>query len=285
MLKIETLETGYGLRTVLHGVSLELVPGELVALIGPNGSGKSTLLRAISGLLPLRAGSIEVDGQAINHMNEGQRARKLAVVPQARNLPPAFSAREVVAMGRTPYLNWLGQLSASDETLIEEAMRQTDTLDYANRLVGELSGGEQQRLLLARALVQQTPYLLLDEPTTHLDLQFQIGLMERIHSLAHPTIRGGQACPKIESGQTKPGASEATPRAVLIAVHDLNLALEFADRVALLVKGELLRLGSPADVLQPELLSQVYDVPLTLLRDPNNGQSALLPKIHRTPVL
>jgi iron complex transport system ATP-binding protein len=261
MLTVEQIQTGYSARTVLHGVSLKLEPGELVALIGPNGSGKSTLLRAISGLLPLQHGSIVVDGQDIVHMNEGQRARKIAVVPQARNLPPAFSAREVVAMGRTPYLNWLGQLSASDEALIEEVMRQTDTLDYASRPVGELSGGEQQRLLLARALVQQTPYLLLDEPTTHLDLQFQIGLMERIHQLAHP------------------GTSALPTRAVLIAVHDLNLALEFADRVALLVKGEILHLGTPADVLQPELLSQVYDVPLTLLRDPNNGQTALLPKI------
>jgi iron complex transport system ATP-binding protein len=155
---------------------------------------------------------------------------------------------------------------------------------------------------LARALVQQTPYLLLDEPTTHLDLQFQIGLMERIHSLAHPEYKGGQAHPKIEGGQTHPkieggqahpkieggqahtDASGATPRAVLIAVHDLNLALEFADRVALLVKGELVRLGNPLDVLQPELLSQVYDVPLTLLRDPNNGQSALLPKTSRNSI-
>jgi ABC-type cobalamin/Fe3+-siderophores transport systems, ATPase components len=269
MLTIDSIQTGYGEHTVLHGVSLELAPGELVALIGPNGSGKSTLLRAVSGLLPLQGGSIQVDGQSVAHLNEEKRARKLAVVPQARNLPPAFSAKEVVAMGRTPYLNWLGQLSAGDEALIEEAMRQTDTLDYANRLVGELSGGEQQRLLLARALVQQTPYLLLDEPTTHLDLQFQIGLMERIHALSHVPV----TLQKTQSA-----------RAVLIALHDLNLALEFADRVALLVKGKLMCLGKPSEVLHADLLSQVYNVPLTLLRDPNNGQTALLPKTNnRTP--
>jgi iron complex transport system ATP-binding protein len=261
MLKVEQIYTGYDKRIVLHGVSLELEPGELVALIGPNGSGKSTLLRSISGLLPLQQGRIEVDGDEVSQLNESQRARKIAVVPQARNLPPAFSAREVVAIGRTPYLNWLGQLSANDETLIDQAMRQTDTLDYAGRPVGELSGGEQQRLLLARALVQQTPYLLLDEPTTHLDLQFQIGLMAHIHELAHPA---------------DPGLST---RAVLIAVHDLNLALEYADRVVLLVEGKIIHLGTPAEVLQPELLSQVYGVPLTLLRDPNNGQTALMPKL------
>ena len=260
MLKVAQIETGYGTKTILHGVSLELEPGELVALIGPNGSGKSTLLRAISGLLPLQHGKIEIDEQDVSRMNENQRARKIAVVPQARNLPPAFSAREVVALGRTPYLNWLGQLSVSDEALIEETMRQTDTLDFANRLVGELSGGEQQRLLLARALVQKTPYLLLDEPTTHLDLQFQISLMQHIRRLAHPD----------------PGTDSS--RAVLVAVHDLNLALEFADRVALLVKGDLLKCGLPTEVLKPDLMSQVYNVPLALLRDPNNGQVALLPK-------
>jgi iron complex transport system ATP-binding protein len=262
MLTISHIKTGYEKHTVLQDVSLTLEHGQLTALIGPNGSGKSTLIRTLSGLLPLQYGTIEVDGLAIDQLNENQRAQKIAVVPQARNLPPAFSGREVVSFGRTPYLNWLGQISTSDEVIIEAAMRQTDTLEFANRLVGELSGGEQQRLLLARALVQQTPYLLLDEPTTHLDLQFQIGLMERIHQLAHPAV------------------NEGSPRAVLVAVHDLNLALEFADKVAVLVKGELIHYGTPADVLRPELLSEVFDVPLTLLRDPNNGQTAILPKIH-----
>ena len=260
MLNVSHIKTGYGPRVVLDDVSLTLEPGQLVALIGPNGAGKSTLIRAISGLLPLDRGSIEVDGQDVHTLNENLRARKIAVVPQARNLPPAFTAREVVAMGRTPYLNWLGTLSESDNAIIDEAMLQTDTLEFNSRLVSELSGGEQQRLLLARALVQQTPYLLLDEPTSHLDLQFQISLMERVHRLAHPDGKG-------------------TPRAVLAAVHDLNLALEFADQAALLVKGQVLLFGEPSDVLQPEVLSQVYNVPLALLRDPNNGQTAILPKV------
>lgn len=260
MLNVSHIKTGYGPRVVLDDVSLTLEPGQLVALIGPNGAGKSTLIRAVSGLLPLAQGCIEVDGQDVHTLNENQRARKIAIVPQARNLPPAFTAREVVAMGRTPYLNWLGVLSDSDNVIIDEAMRQTDTLEFNNRLVSELSGGEQQRLLLARALVQQTPYLLLDEPTSHLDLQFQISLMERVHRLAHPDGQG-------------------TPRAVLAAVHDLNLALEFADQAALLVKGQVLLFGDPAEVLQPDVLSQVYNVPLALLRDPNNGQTAILPKI------
>ena len=259
MLKVERINVGYGSKIVLHEVSFELQPGELLALIGPNGSGKSTLLRAISGVLPLRTGSLQVDGKEVSQMSDQQRARKIAVVPQARNLPPAFSAREVVALGRTPYLNWLGQISSADEAKIQEAMQATDTLDLAERMVSELSGGEQQRLLLARALVQQTPLLLLDEPTTHLDLQFQYSLMQRIHRLAHPDM------------------GNIAARAVLVALHDLNLALEYADRVALLVNGRVTRLGRPAEILLPEVLSEVYNVPLTLMKDSQTGRTAILP--------
>jgi iron complex transport system ATP-binding protein len=260
MLNVEQIEVGYNEKIILRGVSFSLVPGEVLALIGPNGSGKSTLIRAVSGVLPLISGSIRVDGREIGQIHDQERARLIAVVPQARNLPSAFTAREVVALGRTPYLNWLGQLSEGDKFKIDEAMRQTDTLEFTDRLVNELSGGEQQRLLLARALVQQTPLLLLDEPTTHLDLQFQYGMMQQVFKLAHP----------VESGQPA--------RAVLVALHDLNLAFEYADKVALLVKGRITHFGTPEEVLQPEILSHVYNVPLVQLRDPLNGKIALLPK-------
>jgi len=259
MLKIEQLQAGYGNKTILHGVNLTLQPGELLALIGPNGSGKSTLLRAVSGVLPIESGSLTINNKEVSHMTDQERARLVAVVPQARNLPSAFTGKEVVSLGRTPYLNWLGQFSDKDEALIMEAMRQTDTLEFAERRINELSGGEQQRLLLARALVQQTPILLLDEPTTYLDLQFQYGLMKRIHTLAHPPKENGPA------------------RAVLVALHDLNLAFEYADQVALLVKGQIIKTGAPLDVLTPEILSQVYNIPLTRLHDAASGKTALFP--------
>ncbi len=259
MLKVASLYAGYGKKTILQGVDLTLQPGELMALIGPNGSGKSTLLRAISGVLPLSSGSVTIEGKSVQGMNELERARRIAVVPQARNLPPAFTGKEVVSLGRTPYLNWLGQLSAEDNDLIAAAMSETDTLAFAERSISELSGGEQQRLLLARALAQQSPLMLLDEPTTFLDLQFQYGLMKHISDLAHPTNGG------------------LSPRAVLIALHDLNMAFQFADRVALLVNGQIVKVGTPQEMLDSELLSQTYKVPLTLLRDPTSGRSALLP--------
>jgi iron complex transport system ATP-binding protein len=260
MLRVDQIQVGYNEKIVLRGVSFDLQPGELLAVLGPNGSGKSTLVRAVSGVLPLRAGSIRVNGRDIAQIHDQERARLIAVVPQARNLPSAFTAREVVALGRTPYLNWLGSISQSDRELIDEVMRQTDTTEFADRLINELSGGEQQRLLLARALVQQTPLLLLDEPTTHLDLQFQYGLMQRIHKLAHP------------------GSSGQSARAVLVTLHDLNLAYEYADKVALLVKGQITHFGSPEEVLTPEILSAIYNVPLVQLKDPTNGKVALLPK-------
>ena len=260
MLNVDNIETGYNNRIVLHGVSFNLQPGELLAVIGPNGSGKSTLIRALSGVLPLHTGSIRVDGRDIGQIPDQDRAQLIAVVPQARNLPSAFTAREVVALGRTPHLNWLGQLSQSDNALIDEAMQQTDTAGFADSLANELSGGEQQRLLLARALVQQTPVLLMDEPTTHLDLQFQYGLMKHIHALAHPLDPAN------------------APRAVLVALHDLNLAYTCADKVALLVRGKITHFGSPEEVLRPEILSEVYNVPMVQLKDPHNGKIAFLPK-------
>jgi iron complex transport system ATP-binding protein len=259
MLSVESLHAGYGKKNILKGANLTLQPGEMMALIGPNGSGKSTLLRVISGVLQPESGSVKIDGKVVHSMNEQERARKIAVVPQARNLPPAFTGKEVVSLGRTPYLNWLGQLSEEDDAIIAEAMGQTDTLGFADSPINELSGGEQQRLLLARALVQQSPLMLLDEPTTFLDLQFQYGLMKHIRDLAHP-----------------PSANQS-PRAVLIALHDLNMAFQFADRIALLVKGQIIKMGTPQEMLDDvELLSQVYRVPLTLIEDVRNGRAALL---------
>lgn len=259
MLSVESIHAGYGKKNILKGIDLTLQPGEMMALIGPNGSGKSTLLRVISGVLHPESGSVKIDGKAVHSMNEQERARKIAVVPQARNLPPAFTGKEVVSLGRTPYLNWLGQLSDEDEAIIAAAMRQTDTLSFADSPINELSGGEQQRLLLARALVQQSPLMLLDEPTTFLDLQFQYGLMKHIRDLAHPQ------------------RVDQSPRAVLIALHDLNMAFQFADRIALLVKGQIIKMGTPQEMLDADLLSEVYKVPLTLVQDANSGRAALLP--------
>ncbi len=247
MLEAQGLSVSYpihndGSREVLHGVSLKLEPGRILGLIGPNGAGKSTLVRALSGVVPLQAGQVLVNGLPLGQLKPNQRARWVAVVPQARTLPPAFTGWETVALGRTPHLNWLGQISAQDEERIRQVMERTNTLELADRPVGEMSGGEQQRLLIARALAQAAPILLLDEPTSHLDLQYQYGLLDLVHDLAH------------QDGL-----------AVLLALHDLNLVARYADRVALLVGGRLQAIGTPAEVLDAPLLSRAYHIPLEVV--------------------
>jgi iron complex transport system ATP-binding protein len=254
MLKIEGLSVSYGPRRVLHSVSLEVQSGQVMALIGPNGAGKSTLVRAVSGVIPVQAGNVSAQAADLLAMPAMQRARFLAVVPQAVSMPPAFTAWETVLLGRTPYLNFLGQISEKDEQIARLALQRVDALELAERRVGELSGGEQQRVLLARALAQSTPILLLDEPTVHLDLQHQVSLMETVCRLAH-----------------------TDNLAVLVALHDLNLAARYADRVALLVAGEVKAVGSPRQVLTPELISAAYHLLVRVVQHPFEDVPLVLP--------
>jgi len=257
MLNIENLSVSYGSRPVLQNISLQVNSGEMVALIGPNGAGKSTLIRSISGVVPASSGKVWADGQELSSLSPMQRARLLAVVPQAAALPPAFSVWETVRMGRTPYLNFLGQTSEADDEKVRYALQRVDALALSERRIGELSGGEQQRVLLGRALAQSTPILLLDEPTAHLDLQYQVHLLELVQRLArHDNL------------------------AVLLAVHDLNLAARYADQVVLLVDGKIKAAGTPQDVLTPELISAAYHLPVQVVPHPFADTPLVLPDVH-----
>lgn len=256
MLQVEGLCVNYGDRPVLKNIGFQVQPGKILSLIGPNGGGKTTLIRAISGVVPLCAGRVCVEGSDLSRMTTAERARRLAVVPQARNLPPAFTGWELVALGRTPHLNWLGQISPKDEERVRFALERARAQDLADRRVGDLSGGEQQRLLLARALAQEAPLLLLDEPTTHLDLQYQIGLLDEVQRLAQ------------QDGIT-----------VVVALHDLNLVSRYSDQVVLLVNGQLRAEGTPEAVLNPELLGEVYHLPLQVLNNTASGKPVILPAI------
>jgi iron complex transport system ATP-binding protein len=254
MLKIENLSVSYAQRRVLHAVSLDVQSGQVLALIGPNGAGKSTLVRAVSGVIPVLAGKVQADGVDLLSLPAIQRARYLAVVPQAISMPPAYTVWETVLLGRTPYLNFLGQVSEKDKQIARLALQRVDALDLADRHVGELSGGEQQSILLARALTQSTPILLLDEPTVHLDLQHQVNLMETICRQAH-----------------------SDNLAVLVALHDLNLAARYAERVVLLVAGEVKAAGSARQVLTPELISDAYHLPVRVVPHPFEDVPLVLP--------
>jgi iron complex transport system ATP-binding protein len=255
MLKIQNLSVSYSSRPVLKNINLAVKKGETLALLGPNGSGKSTLLRAISGILPAVQGTISLADHALNTLSPAERARWISVVPQNASLPAAFTAWETVLLGRTPYINFLGKISARDEAIARCALEKVDALALAERCMGELSGGEQQRVLLARALAQAAPILLLDEPTTYLDLQHQMSLLNLVQKLAHD--------------------EELT---VIIALHDLNLAARYADRIALLVDGQIKALGTARQVLRAEVIAEAYRWPVKVIDHPFLDSLLILPE-------
>jgi len=256
MLQIQNLTVAYGKHVALQDVSLAVASGEMLAVIGPNGAGKSTMVRAISGLQPLKSGKVLLGEQKtpLHSLSAIETARLLAVVPQARELPGAFTVYETILLGRTAYLGWMGKSQARDHAQVEWALKRTQLTDLAQRQVGALSGGEQQRVLLARALVQSAPILLLDEPTTNLDLQHQSSLLNLVRELA------------IEK-----------QLAVIVVLHDLNLASLYCDRVALVVNGRLQAIGSPQEVLTSQNMTQTFQVPIEVISHPAYGTPLILP--------
>jgi iron complex transport system ATP-binding protein len=256
MLSIKDLKVAYGARAVLRDISFEVHPGEILALIGPNGAGKSTFIRAVSGVIPIVSGSINAMGQDLSKLSSSQRAKLLSVVPQARQLGGAFTVEQAVMMGRTPYMSWLGHEGETDKATVRMALKQTDLDGFSDRHIADLSGGEQQRVLLARALAQSTPILLLDEPTNHLDLQHQVDLLKLIKRLA--------------------AEKQLT---VVMALHDLNLVSFFADRTALLVDGELTSIGKTKDVLNAEQISTAYHTKVDIVHHPVTEAPIIIPDI------
>lgn len=243
MLEARKLSVTLDNVNVLKEISFKVKRGSILTIIGPNGAGKTTLLRSISGLIPINRGTVYLDGHKLVNQSAMERARLMATVPQAASLPPAFLVRDLVMLGRTPYLNWLGQTSKVDEEIAHEALQQTHALSLIDRKIDQLSAGEQQRVLLARALAQTTPILLMDEPTTHLDLKYQVELLQLTRNLT-----------------TKKGLM------TLLVLHDLNLASRWADQIMILDKGHMAAAGSPKEVLRDDLLSAVYQIPIRVNR-------------------
>ncbi len=254
MLKLDELTVAYGDHLALSGITLEVAPGEILAIIGPNGAGKTTLIRAVSGVIPIKSGTVYSDGHDLSALSTSQRARLLAVVPQARPLGGMFTVEQTILMGRTAYMGWLGQPDDDDLDITRLAMQRTKMTHLAERRIAEISGGEQQRALLARALAQTTPILLLDEPTNHLDLRHQMNILSLVRELA------------IEQNL-----------AVLMAMHDLNLVSFFADRVALFVDAELKTLGTLQEVLTEENITAAYQTPVQVIPHPDSGMPLILP--------
>jgi iron complex transport system ATP-binding protein len=257
-LALENLSVRYprSAENAVTDVSLRVSGGEFVALAGPNGCGKTTLLRAASGVLaPLEGRATAGDvTRSIHLLSPAQRARLLAVVPQMAGLPAGYSVREAVMLGRISFHGWFGPETDRDRESVQSALRAVGLASTADRPVDTLSGGMQQRVLIARALAQEAPILLMDEPTAHLDIRFQIETL----SLLHRFVRGKGF-------------------AIVAAMHDLNLAARFADRIVLLSRGRLVRSGVPADVLTEEILSALYDHPMRVIPHPHYGYPLVLP--------
>lgn len=247
-LSVERITCRYGARTVLEGFSLEVAPGEFLAVAGPNGSGKSTLVRAIAGTLPLAGGRIRLGQRDLARTPARERARLLAVVAQETAVEFDFAAEEIVMMGRLPHLRRFQGERQQDRTAVRESMERTDTWQLCDRLITGLSGGERQRVLVARALAQEPRLLLLDEPTAHLDIAHQVELLDLVRRLNR------------EQGVT-----------VITVLHDLNLAALYASRLLMIKEGRMVAEGSPRTVVTEANVAAVFGSRVRVLSHPVEG--------------
>jgi iron complex transport system ATP-binding protein len=252
-IEMNDVSLGYGRQAVLQDVSLRVGPREMVGLIGPNGCGKSTIIRALSHIINPLSGRITVDGRDIAGLSRQELAHLIGVVPQLPILPSAFTAFEIVLMGRNPHLGFLQYEGHKDIAIAWQAMEKTGTQSFAERRIRELSGGEIQGLLIARALAQETKAILLDEPTANLDIGRQIEILDLIR-----------------------GMCTESNLAVLAALHDLNLAAQYCDRLVLLHDRRVYAEGTPWEVITSDNISRVYGAESSVYSHPVNGLPCVL---------
>ncbi len=235
MIELKNVSAGYRDTPVLHDITLSFQPGQVLALVGPNGSGKSTLLRTALGLLPGSAGQILLDGQALSSLSPRQIARKAAFLTQNRTAP-SITAQRMVLHGRFPYLSYPRRYQPGDYAIARDALQRADAGALAQRPMTELSGGQRQKVYLAMAIAQQTQTVLMDEPTTYLDIAHQFRVMDMARELA-------------QEG-----------KAVVLVLHDLPLAMEHAHRIAVLEQGRIVGLGTPEEIYQSGILDRVFHI-------------------------
>lgn len=254
MIEVEKLECRYDGHRVLHGIELHVEQGEVLAIVGPNGAGKSTLLKAMSGIIPVHSGRIVLNGRNIKKLSPRALARHMAYAPQQINVELPITVEQTVSMGRIPHRGWLMPFNKEDKKVVAQSIELVGLTHLAHQRIDELSGGELQRAILGRVLAQSSRLLLLDEPTSYLDLKYQTELLQLVTRLSH------------SHGAT-----------VIITVHDLNLAALYADRIALLGDGHLRALGTPQEVLTEENLSSIYNFPILVSPHPVYGTPLVTP--------
>lgn len=256
------VRAGYDKRIIVDGVDITIARGSYTAIIGPNACGKSTLLRTIARVLPALDGAILLDGDDIHRLPPKQLATRLGLLPQTSLAPDGIRVADLVARGRYPHQGMFDRWSAEDEAAVTAALEATGTADLSGRLVEELSGGQRQRVWVAMALAQQTPVLLLDEPTTFLDISHQYGLLELFETLR----------------------SELR-RTIVVVLHDLNQAARYADHLIVMKDGAVVASGAPARVLTAELVEDVYDLRCRIQPDNETGTPLVIPRrIVRRPL-
>jgi iron complex transport system ATP-binding protein len=245
MINLKQVSFSYGDTPVLHHIDLLVQEGEMVALLGPNGSGKTTLIKLLSGVLRPTAGDIHLDGSVLSRMKRRQVAQRVAVVPQQFSMPFAFTVREVVLLGRTPFLSVFSDEGEQDHRVVQQAIERIGIAPLKERFFNELSGGERQKAILAMALAQEPKILLLDEPTAHLDINHQVEILDLVKRLNR------------EQGVT-----------VIGAMHDLNLAALYFDRLLLLKEGRIFADGTPEKLLTVETIEEVFAASVQVTQHP-----------------
>lgn len=254
-IRVDHVRVGYDKRIISEDVSISVPTGGYTAIIGPNACGKSTLLRAISRILPYTQGSILLDGEDISGIPTKKLATRLGLLPQSSLSPDGIRVADLVARGRHPHQGMFDRWSKTDEQIVVEALAATGISDLSGRLVDELSGGQRQRVWVAMVLAQQTPVLLLDEPTTFLDITHQYGLLELFETLRREL-----------------------QRTIVVVLHDLNQAARFASHLIVMKDGDVVTAGPPAEIMTTELIEEVYELPCRIVPDPETGAPMVIPK-------
>ncbi|MDO5375152.1 ABC transporter ATP-binding protein [Staphylococcus rostri] len=244
---------GYGDRVIVNNLDVTIPDGQITSIIGPNGCGKSTLLKALSRLLNTKSGEICLDGKNIQTQPTKEVAKKIAILPQSPDVADGLTAGELVSYGRFPHQKGFGRLSEKDKEEIDWAMRVTGTIDFKHRAVNDLSGGQRQRVWIAMALAQKTDIIFLDEPTTYLDISHQLEILELVQEL------------NAEHGTT-----------IIMVLHDINQAIRFSDHLIAMKKGEIIKQGTTHEVLNNEILEEVFNIDAELSTDPRTGKPMLI---------
>ncbi|MGW5868757.1 ABC transporter ATP-binding protein [Streptomyces sp. NPDC055239] len=258
-LSARELTLAYEDREVVHELDLAVPDGKVTVIVGPNACGKSTTLRALGRLLKPKSGAVLLDGDALAKLPTRKIAQQVGLLPQTPVAPEAITVADLVARGRQPHQHWWQQWSDEDERAVTEAMERTDVTALAERSVDELSGGQRQRVWIAMAIAQETDILLLDEPTTYLDIAHQVEVLDLVRQLAAPTPEG-------ERGRT-----------VVVVLHDLNQAARYADHLVAMKTGRIVAEGAPADVVTEDLVREVFGLECVVVPDPVTGSPLVVP--------